>query len=122
MAAENAAVGVQLVEHDVAQVFKEAHPAGVVRQDAGVEHVGVREDHVAALANGFARVAGRVAVVGEDAEAIIEARGEIVQFGKLILRESLGWEQIERARIGDFREWHSGPAGCSKAFCRKRSG
>ena len=54
---------------------------------------------MAAFANRFARVAGRVAVVGEDAEAVVEARGEIVQLGELVLRERLGGEEVERARV-----------------------
>ena len=103
MAAEHAAIGVQLVEDDVAQVFEDARPLRVVRQDAGVQHVRVREDDVAAFANGFARVAGRVAVVGEDAELIVEARGEVVELGELILRERLGGEEVEGARVGVFK-------------------
>ena len=103
MAAENAAIGVQFVQHDVAQIFEEAHPFGVVRQNAGVQHVRVGENHVAALANGFARVAGRVAVIGEDAEAVIETRSEIVQFGELVLRQRLGGKEIQRARVGIFK-------------------
>ena len=65
VAAEDAAVLVQLVDDDVAQVLEELHPLGVVRQDAGVQHVRVRDDDVPGLAHLAARVAGRVAVVGE---------------------------------------------------------
>ena len=39
MAAEDAAIGVELVEDDVTQIFENARPFGVVRQDAGVQHV-----------------------------------------------------------------------------------
>ena len=42
MAAEHAAIGVQFVQHDVAQVLKQALPARVVRQDSRVQHVRVR--------------------------------------------------------------------------------
>jgi hypothetical protein len=45
--AEHAAVGVQLVHHHVAQVGEEARPVGVVRQDAGVQHVRVGDEHAA---------------------------------------------------------------------------
>ena len=41
MTSEDAAVGVQFVDDDVLQVFKELDPLGVVRQDVGVEHVGI---------------------------------------------------------------------------------
>ena len=94
MAAEHAAIGVQFVQHDVAQIFKQALPARVVRQDAGVQHVRIREHDVAALANRFSRVGGRIAVIGEDAETVVEPLGEIVQLGELILRERLGGEEI----------------------------
>ena len=45
VAAEHAAEHVQLVDHDVAQAHEEGRPAGVVRQDPRVEHVGVGHDH-----------------------------------------------------------------------------
>ena len=48
--AEDPAVDVQLVDHDVAQPPEELHPARVVRQDPDVEHVGVRDEDVAAIA------------------------------------------------------------------------
>jgi hypothetical protein len=56
--AEDTAVGVELVDDDVAQVGEEARPARVVREDARVEHVGVGDEHAAALAGGAAGVAG----------------------------------------------------------------
>ncbi len=59
---------------------------------------------MAALADGFARVAGRVAIVGEDAEGIVEARGEVVKLGELILSERFGGEEIERAGVGIFED------------------
>ncbi len=102
VAAENAAISVQFVEHDVAKIFEQAHPFGVVRQDAGVQHVRIGENHVGAFADGFARVAGRVAVIGEYAEGIVKARGEIVKFRELILRQGLGGKKIEGARIRIF--------------------
>ena len=48
---EDAAIDVRLVDDDVAQVVEHVAPAIVVRQDADVEHVGVRQDHVRGLAD-----------------------------------------------------------------------
>ncbi len=47
VAAENAAIGVQFVQHHVAQILEQALPARVVRQDARVQHVGIGEHDVA---------------------------------------------------------------------------
>ena len=47
VAAEHAAVGVQFVEDDKAQVLKERGPLGVMRQDAGVKHVGIGDEDAA---------------------------------------------------------------------------
>jgi hypothetical protein len=44
VAAEDAAVGMQLVEDDPAQVGEERSPGGPAPEDAEVEHVGVRDD------------------------------------------------------------------------------
>ena len=103
VAAEDAAIGVQLVQHDVAQILEQARPAGVVRQDAGVQHVRIGQHDVPLFADGRARVGGRVAVVGENAESVIQALVEIVELGELILRQRLGGKKIQRARVGIFQ-------------------
>ena len=66
--AEDAAVGVRLVDHDPAEVREEIAPALVVGQDPDVEHVGVGEDQVRAAADLRPVVARRVPVVDRVAE------------------------------------------------------
>ena len=56
VAAEHAAIGVQLIQHDVAQILKQPLPARVMRQNSRVQHVRIGQHDVAALANRFARV------------------------------------------------------------------
>ena len=63
VAAEHAAVGVQLVDDDVLQVLEQLEPLGVVREDRGVQHVGVGDHHVPGGAHDRAHVRRRVAVV-----------------------------------------------------------
>ena len=58
VAAIDAAIVVQLIDHDVAQVFEALRPFGVMRQNAAVQHVGIGEHHVGPLAD---RLAGRPA-------------------------------------------------------------
>ena len=48
VAAEDAAIGVQLVDDDEAQVLEQLRPLRVVRQDPRVQHVGVAEHDVRA--------------------------------------------------------------------------
>ena len=50
--AEHAPVGMHLVDDHEAQVAQEIRPVGVVRQDAGVQHVGVGEDDAGVFADG----------------------------------------------------------------------
>ena len=52
MRAEDAPVGVHFIDDDEAQAAEEFHPVGVVRQDAGVKHVGVGQDDARLLADG----------------------------------------------------------------------
>ncbi len=100
--AEHAAIGMQFVDDDEAQVLEELRPAGMVRQDPRVEHVGVAEDDVGLAANRAARVRWRIAVVGEDANLEIRISadqfGQSLQLGELILREGLGRKEVQRAR------------------------
>ncbi len=99
MAAEDAAIGMQLVEHDVTQIFKQPSPARVVGKDAGVQHVRIGENDVAFFANGFASVAGSVAIIGEHAKTILEPLIQVVKFGELVLCQGFGGEQIQGASI-----------------------
>src|SRR6266704_560630 len=94
VAAEDAAVSVQLVEDDVAQIFEEASPARVVRQNSCVQHVRIGKNDVALFANRTAGIGGRVAVVSENAEAILQTLVEVVKFRELVLRERFCWEKI----------------------------
>ncbi len=47
VAPEDAAVGVQLIDHDQPQLLEELEPLGVMGQDSGVEHVRVGHDDLA---------------------------------------------------------------------------
>ncbi len=99
VAAEHAAIGVQLVEHHVTQIFKQASPTGVMRKDAGVQHVRIGKNDMAFFADGLASVAGRIAVIRKHAKAILEALVQVVKFGELILRQGLGGEQVKGAGV-----------------------
>ena len=100
VAAVDAAVVVQLVDHDVAQVLEIARPLGVVRQDSGVQHVGIGEHHVGALADGLAGVLRGIAVVGEGADLGAHLLHGGLEFVKLVFGQRLGGEQVHGARAG----------------------
>ena len=68
--AEHAAIDVRLVDHDDREVGEHVRPRPVVGQDAEVEHVRVREDHVRAPADLRALLARRVAVVDRRPRAL----------------------------------------------------
>jgi hypothetical protein len=60
---EDAAVGVELVDDDVAELFEQLEPFRVVREDRGVEHVRVGHHHLARTPDGRPDGGGRVAVI-----------------------------------------------------------
>jgi len=92
--AEDAAVHVRLVEHDVPQAVDELGPALVVGQDADVQHVGVGEHDRGAGADLGALVLWRVAVVDRRHHA---AQPQRAQLARLVLRQRLGGVEVERA-------------------------
>ncbi len=94
--AEDAAIGVQLVDDDVAQVLEQRRPLRVVGQDPRVEHVGVRQHQVGPGPHRAAGVLRRVAVVGEHAHLGHRLRQRL-QLRELVLGQRLGREQIEDA-------------------------
>jgi hypothetical protein len=93
--AEHAAVDVRLVHDDPREVGEDVAPRAVVRKHAHVQHVGVREDQVRALADGAALLARRVAVVDRLAEVLPADASEA---SRLVLRQRLRRIQIEGAR------------------------
>jgi hypothetical protein len=98
VAAEDAAVVVELVDDNVLEVLEKLDPLGVMGQDPGMEHVGVGQDDVAAGPDGLARVLGRVAVVGEDADLLGQPRVDVVELGLLVLGQGLGGEEVKGPR------------------------
>ena len=120
MTAQNAAIVVQLIDHHVAQVFKQALPLGVVRQDARVQHVGIGDHQIAAGADGLARVLRRVAVVGEGAHFVAELFGPAIELHELVLRKGLGGEKIKGARFGVLDQLAQDRQVVAQRFARRR--
>jgi len=54
---------VQFIQHHEAQVLEKSRPSGVVREDAGVQHIGVTENDTGVGANGWTGVGGSVAII-----------------------------------------------------------
>ena len=98
--AEHPPVGVDLVQHDVAQALEELDPLGVVGQHPRVQHVRVGDHHPPLLARRDADRLGGVAVVGVDAQRQLAAQQHLVQLGLLVLGQGLGGEQVHRPGPG----------------------
>ncbi|KJR82362.1 uncharacterized protein SPSK_02954 [Sporothrix schenckii 1099-18] len=98
--AHEAVVVVQLVDHDIPQPLQERAPAALLRQNGGVQHVGVREDDARLLANAVALFPRRIAVVRlhENVAQVRHVCQEVAQAALLVLGERLGWEDVHGAR------------------------
>jgi hypothetical protein len=81
--AKHAAVHVRLVDDHECQVREQIPPGGVVGHDPDMQHVGVRQDEVAAPADRGPLLARRVAVVDRRPDRLVEA--ERVQRAGLVL-------------------------------------
>jgi hypothetical protein len=101
MRAEDSAVDVRLVDDHVAQVRQYVTPAVVVRQQADVDHVRVREDQVRPRADLPALLDRRVAVVDRRLEPRDPVARERLE---LVLRERFRRVEVERAALGLPRE------------------
>ena len=97
--AEHAAIGVNLVNDDVAQVLEQLDPLGVMGQDAGVEHVRVGHHDVPCLPHRPPGRAGGVPVVGVGLDIHTHLLDELVQLAHLVGGEGLGGEQVQRPGV-----------------------
>ena len=66
MAAKNAAIGMHFVDDDIAQVLEECRPAGMVRQNPHMQHVGIRDQHPRIASNVGPLGLRGVAIIGID--------------------------------------------------------
>ena len=96
---EYATVSVNFINDNVAQVFKELDPLGVVGKNAAVQHVRIGDHNVARLAHSTPSRAGRVPVVGIGLDVHAHGLDELVQFADLVRGQGLGGKKIERPGI-----------------------
>ena len=94
--AEHAPVDVRLVDHHEAEVREHVGPAVVVREDADVEHVGVREDEVRPPPDVPAALGLRVAVVDRRAQT---RQPQLAERAGLVLRQRLRRVEVERPHL-----------------------
>ena len=96
----DAAVVVEFVDDEVAEVFKGLGPFGVMGEDAAVEHIGVGEDDVGAFANGATGVGGGVAVVREGLDREAHGVDHFLEFLELVFGEGFGREEVHGSGAG----------------------
>ena len=104
VASEHAAVGVQLVDDDIFEIFKQLDPPGMVREDVGVQHVRVGDHDVASLPDGLARGGLGIAVIGIGFDVHAKGLDHIIEAADLIGRERLGGEEVQGARVVVFQD------------------
>ncbi len=93
VAAEDAAVHVELVHDDDPQLLEQLEPLRVVGEDRRVEHVRVGDHDLAGLADGRPDRCRRVAVVAGRRDLQLGVTHELRQLGDLVLAEGFGGEQ-----------------------------
>ena len=96
MASKDPSIRVQFVDDDELQILQQLGPLGVVRQDPGVQHVGIAENDMRATPNRTARILRRIPIVGMDANlaasGIAYGDGQCMELRELILGKRLGWK------------------------------
>ncbi len=89
MATEYTAVTMHLVNDDVAQILKYAAPSRMIREDACVEHVRVRNNYVPAVANCSSSICRRITVIGPGSQWGSKLLRQGAQGANLILAQRL---------------------------------
>jgi len=65
MRTEDTSIGVKFINHHKLQILKEGNPFRMMREDAGVEHVGVGDHNIPLRADGLSSILRCVPVIGE---------------------------------------------------------
>ena len=105
VAAHDAPVGVDFVDHHELEPGKEAGPRGVVGHETHVEHVRVADDHVGRLGlDALALGRRRVAVIdGRGQKREGEGGVQLLEGLELVLLQRLQGEQIQGVALGSAR-------------------
>ena len=90
LAAEQAPIGVELVDDHELEAREQTPPPCVMGQESGMQHVGVGHHDVATLTDGGPAPGWRVAVVGVDPKVDRKPGFERAQLGQLVLCQGLG--------------------------------
>ena len=104
MAAENPSVDVKLIHNHIFQVGKKLLPLGVMGQDAGVQHVGVGDHHVALLADGLPGIVRCVPIIGESLDVCFEFTDESMYLCHLVVGQGLRGEKIDGSGLWFFED------------------
>ena len=122
VAAENAPVGMDFVDNDILQVFKELDPFRMMRQDAGMQHVRIGHDDVPGLAHGAPRRSRGIPVIRIGFDIDAHFLDHFIQLADLIGGEGFCREKVKRPGVlipqdrGEHREivahGFSGSGGC----------
>ena len=96
---KHAAIGMNFINHDIPQVFKQLDPLRVVRQNPAVQHIRVRHDDMPCLSNRLSRRAGRIAVIGIRLDINAHRLNQLIQFADLIGRERFRREEVQRTGV-----------------------
>ena len=94
---KNPPVGMDFINDDEFEIFKELHPMRMVGQNALVQHIGIGHHHMPGQAHGGARRRGRVSIVGIGLHVHAHFLNQRIQLRHLVAGERLGGEEIERA-------------------------
>ena len=122
VAAEDAPVGVELVDDDHLELLEQLEPLRVVGQDRRVEHVRVGHHDLAGGPDRGPDRRRRVAVVGRRGRRPSpESSGQGAELGDLVLAEGLGREQEEGPRRPVGGQRLEDRQRCSTATCPTRS-
>jgi hypothetical protein len=94
---EKAGVDVHLIEHHQAQSLEETGPAGMCREQGGVEHLGVGDENTGSVTGPLAAAGAGVGVEGHCPERLAACGGKgvdtAVPGGYLIVCQRLGGKQ-----------------------------
>ncbi len=92
MRTENTAINMQFINDNVFEIDEEFLPFGVMRQNAGMQHVGIGDDYMPLFADGLTRIVRRIAIIGESFNVGLQVGNQAVNLVHLVLRQRFGRE------------------------------
>jgi hypothetical protein len=95
MGTEDSSISMEFIDHHEPKIFEEGNPFRVVREDARVEHIGIRDDNIPFGSDGLPGILRCISIIRAGGDRLLKPSDHALEFNHLVLRKGFGRKEIK---------------------------